>query len=92
MVISPHPPYSPELAPSFSFVSQIENETEGTTFWNSVWQPKGIASGTQYYYGMTSTALLNCGKKDGIAVYDPKETILKEMVTKIKLSQHFFFF
>jgi hypothetical protein len=30
-------------------------------------------------------------KNDGIAVYIPKETILKEMVAKIKLNQHFFF-
>jgi hypothetical protein len=30
-------------------------------------------------------------KNDGIAVYVSKETILKEMAAKIKLSQHFFF-
>jgi hypothetical protein len=30
-------------------------------------------------------------KKDGIAVYVPKETILKEMAVKIKLSQYFVF-
>jgi hypothetical protein len=40
---------------------------------------------------MTSTVLLKHGKNDGIAVYVPKETILKEMAAKIKLSQHFFF-
>jgi hypothetical protein len=34
--------------------------------------------------------LLKRGKNDGIAVYIPKETILKKMVAKIKLSQHFF--
>jgi hypothetical protein len=28
-------------------VSQIENETEGTKFWNSVRHPKGITSGTR---------------------------------------------
>jgi hypothetical protein len=33
----------------FCFVSQIANETEGMTFWNSVWHPKGIASGTQQH-------------------------------------------
>jgi hypothetical protein len=36
--------------------------------------------------------LLKHGKNDGIAVYIPKETLLKEMAAKIKLSQHFFFF
>jgi hypothetical protein len=41
---------------------------------------------------MTSMVLLKCGKNDGIAVYVPKETILKEMAAKLsKLSQHFFF-
>jgi hypothetical protein len=40
---------------------------------------------------MTSTALLKCGKNYGITVYIPKETILKQMADKIKLSQHFFF-
>jgi hypothetical protein len=35
--------------------------------------------------------LLKCGKNDGIGVYIPKETIIKEMADKIKLSQHFFF-
>jgi hypothetical protein len=35
----------------FRFVSQIEKEIEGTTFWNSVWHPKWIASGTRQHYG-----------------------------------------
>jgi hypothetical protein len=39
---------------------------------------------------MTSTVLLKRGKSDGIIVYIPKETILKEVAAKIKLSQHFF--
>jgi hypothetical protein len=29
-------------------------------------------------------ALLKCGKNDGLAVYVPKETILKEMAAKIE--------
>jgi hypothetical protein len=50
MVIVPHPLYSQELAPLwFCFVSQIENVTEGTTFWNSVWHPKRIVSGTRQH-------------------------------------------
>jgi hypothetical protein len=32
MVIVPHPPYLPDLAPCDFAVSQIENETEGTMF------------------------------------------------------------
>jgi hypothetical protein len=38
---------------------------------------------------MTSMVLLKGGKNNGIAVYVHKESILKEMVAKIKLSQHF---
>jgi hypothetical protein len=33
---------------------------------------------------MTSAALLKHGKNDGIALYVPKEIILKEMADKIK--------
>jgi hypothetical protein len=33
---------------------------------------------------MTSAELLKCGINDGIAVYVPKETILKEMAAKIE--------
>jgi hypothetical protein len=40
---------------------------------------------------MISMVLLQHGKTDGIAVYIPKDTILREMAAKIKLSQHFFF-
>jgi hypothetical protein len=35
---------------------------------------------------MTAMVLLKCGKNDGITVYIPKETILKEMAAKIELS------
>jgi hypothetical protein len=40
---------------------------------------------------MTCTVLLKRGKNDEIALCVPKETILKEMAAKIKLSQLFFF-
>jgi hypothetical protein len=33
---------------------------------------------------MTSTVLLKLGKNDGITVYVPTETVLKEMVAKIE--------
>jgi hypothetical protein len=33
---------------------------------------------------MTSTVFLKCGKNDGIAVYVPEETILKEMAAIIE--------
>jgi hypothetical protein len=38
------------------------------------------------------TVFLKRGKNNGIAIYIPNETILKEMAAKLsKLSQHFFF-
>jgi hypothetical protein len=40
---------------------------------------------------MTSTVLLKCGKNYRITVYVFRETLLKEMADKIKLSQHLFF-
>jgi hypothetical protein len=33
---------------------------------------------------MTSTVILKHGKNDGIAVYIPKKTVLKEMAAKIE--------
>jgi hypothetical protein len=49
MVIVPHPPCSPDLAPviSLCFLNWKKKKTEWTTFWNSVWHRKRIASGTR---------------------------------------------
>jgi hypothetical protein len=44
-----HPSYSLDLAPWFRFISQIENETEETISWNSVWRPEGIKSSAQQH-------------------------------------------
>jgi hypothetical protein len=41
---------------------------------------------------MTSTVLLKHGKNDGIAVYVPKETILKEMAAKTEYVKPAFLF
>jgi hypothetical protein len=41
MDIVPRPSYFLDLGPMiFCLLSQMENETEGMTFWNSVWHPK----------------------------------------------------
>jgi hypothetical protein len=39
---------------------------------------------------MTSTVLYKRGKNDGISVRVARESILKEMTAKIKLSQHIY--
>jgi hypothetical protein len=41
---------------------------------------------------MTCTVLLKRVKNDGIAVYDPKETILKEMAAKFEFVKPAFIF
>jgi hypothetical protein len=41
---------------------------------------------------MTSMVLLKHGKNDGITVYVPKETTLKEMASKIKYVKPAFLF
>jgi hypothetical protein len=75
MVIVPYSPYSSDLAPlCLRLVSQIENETEGTTFWNSIWHRKRHSTALRK---LTSTALLKHGKDDGIPVYVPKEMAAK---------------
>jgi hypothetical protein len=83
MVINPHPPYSLDLAPcDFTFVSWIENKTEGT-FWNSVWHPKGIASGT-------STVLLKCEKMMGSLYMFPRRLFWRRWQPKLSYASVFF--
>jgi hypothetical protein len=84
MVVVPHPPYSPELPPCdfalfpkfkfkgrFETVSDIESESQAAL--DSI---KEID-----FHG----AFKAWGeKKDGVAVYIPKETILKKMAAEIE--------
>jgi hypothetical protein len=91
MVIIPHPPYSLDLAPWFCFVSQIENETEGT-FWNSVWYLKGIAGGTQQHSGQwLPQCFWSVEKTMGSLYMFPRRLFWRRWHPKFsKLSQHFF--
>jgi hypothetical protein len=91
MVIIPHPPYLPDLAPcDFALSPKFKMKLKGRCF--------ETVSDIQREFQvtalrkMTSTVVLKRGKNDGIVVYVPKETILKEMAPKLsKLSQYFFF-
>jgi hypothetical protein len=58
---------------------------KGAMFWNSVLTLKG----NRKQYSTASTVLLKHGR---ITVYVPKETDLKEIEAKIKLTQHFIFY
>jgi hypothetical protein len=55
-----------------------------------MWKKASMAM-TSLLKEMTSTVLLKRENNNGITVYVPNETILKEMAAKIKLSQHIFF-
>jgi hypothetical protein len=81
-----------DLAPCDFVVSQIKNETEEMMFWNSIWHPKGFASGTQQHWGkwLPWCSWLKHRKNEGISVYVPR-LFWKGWQTKLsKLSQHFF--
>jgi hypothetical protein len=88
MVIVPHPLYSPDLAPcDFSLSPELQMKSKRRRF--------ETVSDIQ----RESQAALDSIKENhshvsnhGIAVYVPKETILKEMPAKMKLRQHFLFF
>jgi hypothetical protein len=85
MVIIPHPPYSPDLAPcDFAFFPKSKMKIS-----DDVLEQCLTSRGNRKRYStalrkMNSTVLLKRRKNNGIAVYVPKETILKEMADKIE--------
>jgi hypothetical protein len=85
MIIVTHPPYSPALAPcDLALFPKFKIKLKGQHF-ETVPECKG--NHRQYSSAlrkMTSTVLLKHGKNDGIAVYVPTETILKEMAAEIE--------
>jgi hypothetical protein len=87
MVIVPHPPYSLDLAPcDIALFPKLKMKLKGR---DDVLKQCPTSKGDRKWYStafrtMTSTVLLKRGKNDGIAVYVPKETILKEMAAKIE--------
>jgi hypothetical protein len=84
MVIIPHPPYSLDLAPcDFILFPKWKIKLKGLL------KPCLTSKGNRKRYStalrkMTSAVLLNRRKNDGITVYVPKETILKEVAAKIE--------
>jgi hypothetical protein len=77
MVIIPHPPYSPDLAPcDFAFFPRLKIKLKGRRF-----ETVSDIKGDLKWYSttlrkMTFSVLLKCGKNNGIAVHVPEETIL----------------
>jgi hypothetical protein len=85
MVIIPHPLYSPDLAPVIS----LRFPYRKWNWSNDILKQCPTSKGNRKRYSTelkktTSMVLLKWGKNDGIAVYIPKETILKEMAAKIE--------
>jgi hypothetical protein len=85
MVIVPHPPYSPDLAPCiFALFSKFKMKLKGRRFEQCL-TSKGNRNGySKALRKMTSRVLLKRGRNDGMAVYVPKETTLKNMAVKIE--------
>jgi hypothetical protein len=85
MTIVSHPPYSPDLAPcDLALFSKLKMKLKGRHFETMSGiqrESKAIIDSMKenYFHGA-----LKRGKNDGIAVYVPKQTILKEMVAKIE--------
>jgi transposase len=85
VVIVPHPPYLPDLSPSdFALFPKLQTKLTGQHF-ETVSDIQGNCK--RYSIAlrkMTSMMLLKRGKNNGIAVYIPKETILKDMAAQIE--------
>jgi hypothetical protein len=77
-----------DLAPHDFAVSQIENETEGMIFWNSVWHPKGIASGTRQHWGkLLPWCSWSMGKMRGFLYTFPGRLFWKRWQAKLILQR-----
>jgi hypothetical protein len=85
MVTVPHPPYFPDLAPcDFALFPKLKTKVKGRcleTLSDIQRKPQMYSTALRK---ITSTGLLKHGKNDGIIVYIPQETILKETAAKIE--------
>lgn len=94
MVTIPHPPYPLNLAPYFlTLFPKLKIKLKVQHF-ETVWHPKGLTSGTRKHQGNDFYGASEARRKQWDLCIRPWETVLKEMTTKRKLSQHpppFFF-
>jgi hypothetical protein len=85
MVIVPHPPCSLDLAPcDFALFPKLKRNLRDDVLKQCL-TSKGYRK--RYLTALrkvTFTVLLKHGKNDGITIYVPKETILKEMAANIE--------
>jgi hypothetical protein len=93
MVIVPHPPYSSDLTPcDFASFPKLKMKLKGRSFETASDIQRESQAVLDRFKENDFHGDSEVWKHHGIAVYRPKETILKEMAAKIsKLSQHFSF-
>jgi hypothetical protein len=82
-VIIPHPPYSPDSAPcDFALFPKLKMKLKGRRFETASHIQRELQMVLDSIKENDFHSALKCGMNDGIAVYVPKETILKEMPAK----------
>jgi hypothetical protein len=85
MVIIPHPPYSPDLAPcNFALFPKLKMKLKGRRFEAVSDIQRDLQAVLDSIRENDFHGDFEAWKKDGIAVYVPKETVLKEMAAKIE--------
>jgi hypothetical protein len=92
MVIVPHPPYLSDSAPcDFALFPKLKMKLKGRHFETVSDIQRESQAVLDRIKENDFHGPFDAWEKHRITVYIPKETILKEMPAKIKLSQHFFF-
>jgi hypothetical protein len=85
MVVVPHPPDSLDLAPcDFALFPKLKMKLKGRRFQTVPDIRRELQVILDSIKENDFFGAFEAWKKDGIAVYVPKETILKEMATKSK--------
>jgi hypothetical protein len=85
MVIVPHPPYSPDLAPcDFAVFPKLKMKLKGRRSETVSDIERESPAALDSIKENDFRVLLKRGRNDGIAVYVPKEIILKELAAKIE--------
>jgi hypothetical protein len=85
MVIVPQPLYSLDLAPcDLALFPKLKMKLKERRFEQCLTSEGNHKRYSTALRKMTTMVLLKRGNNDGIAVYVPKETILKEMAAKIE--------
>jgi transposase len=80
LVIVPHPPYSPDLVPcDFALFPKLKMKLKGRRFETVSDIQRESQAVLDSIRENNFHRVLKHGKNDGIAVYVPKETILKEI-------------